>query len=296
MSNLQYCSSVAGILAVTLLAATAIAGEPALVIPAQHTCEEIPWDSMYDASPVFSTDGMSAVFMRGRALERRLYGSRRVTGGWTTPSLLPFSGSWMDIEPAMSPDGSYLVFASNRPVDVGTNPLDANYGGQHRPGRGGNLWRVSRTTRGWGTPERMPDEINAGTAVYAPSVASDGSVYFMRAEPDTGEFRLYRSLNVNGIFQNAAPLPFSNGVTADFDPSISPDQSTLVFTSDRPSPMGNPGRMFVAYQASTGWSKPVPLKWYGTEARLAKHGMLYFTGTDHCVHRVKWRRGATGQE
>lgn len=278
--------------AMALLVASAAAVRNARAEPAQAACVEVPVNAPYDASPVFSNDGSHVVFMRGRGLARRLYESRRSTREWAQPTLLPFSSSWMDIEPAMSTDGSFLVFASNRPIETGGERLDAHFGGEDRPGRGGNLWSIRRTRQGWAAPEHLPTAINTGTAVYAPSVAGDGSVYFMRADPGTGEFRLYRSLKKHGTYQIAEPLPFSDGVTADFDPSISADQRVLVFTSDRPSLAGSAGRLFSAYQSPAGWSQPIPLPWYGTEARLAQHDTLYFTGTDHCVQRVNWRRGA----
>ena len=47
------------------------------------------------------------------------------------------------LEPAMAPDGSYLVFASNRPAHAGGSALDGYFNNKPRPGRGGNLWRVT---------------------------------------------------------------------------------------------------------------------------------------------------------
>ena len=91
----------------------------------------------------------------------------------------------MDLEPAMAPDGTFLVFASNRPAMPGGPALDGNYEGHSQPGRGGNLWRVDRTADGWAPPRRLPDAINAGASVYAPAVAADGSVYFMQPDAVT---------------------------------------------------------------------------------------------------------------
>jgi len=38
-------------------------------------------------------------------------------GKWVTPEMLPFSGTWRDSDPVLSPDGRTLLFASDRPVD-----------------------------------------------------------------------------------------------------------------------------------------------------------------------------------
>jgi hypothetical protein len=61
------------------------------------------------------------------------------------------------MESTMAPDGSFLVFASNRPADERGKPLDGNFNGKIFPGGGGNLWRVDRVGDGWGQPKRLPE-------------------------------------------------------------------------------------------------------------------------------------------
>lgn len=139
-------------------------------------CTQIPWTAPYDASPTLTPDRNTVVFTRGRALQRRIHVARRQGAAWSQPALMPFSGTWMDMEPAMAPDGSYLVFASNRPAQPGGQALDGYYDEQNQPARGGNLWRVNRTPVGWSAAQRLPDVINADTAEYAPAVAADGSL------------------------------------------------------------------------------------------------------------------------
>src|SRR3546814_18969122 len=69
----------------------------------------------------------------------------------------------------MAPDGSFLVYTSNRAAAVDAPAL-----------HGGQLWRVDRHGDGWGEPVRLPDAVNVGTSVYAPSVAANGDVYYQR--------------------------------------------------------------------------------------------------------------------
>lgn len=48
--------------------------------------------------------------------------SSHLRGGiWSMPALAPFSGSYSDVDPFITPDGSRLFFSSNRPVS-GTEP------------------------------------------------------------------------------------------------------------------------------------------------------------------------------
>lgn len=73
------------------------------------------------------------------------------------------------------------------------------------------MWQVKRLGDGWGKPEPLPAEVNASDATFAPSVAADGSLYFMHPEPATGKFRLFRSACRHGHYGQAVPLPFSDG-------------------------------------------------------------------------------------
>lgn len=248
---------------------------------------QAPWTLPNDASPAFSPDRRTVVFARGRAATRRVYVSHREAGGWSAPQPASFSGkAWMDLEPAMAPDGSFLVFISNRPPQPGGPVLDGAYEGQSAPGRGGNLWRVDRVAGGWGEPVHLAAPLNAGTSIYAPAVAADGSVYFMQPDPATGHFRLYRSRFVQGRYQTPRPLPFSDGQVADYDPAIAPDQSFIVFSSDRPPSTASTSAIFVAFATGGGWSTPLPLGPSGIESRLDPDlSGLYFNGPDKRIHR-----------
>src|SRR6202035_2060564 len=124
-----------------------------------------------------------------------------------------------DLEPAIAPDGSFLVFASNRPADGGTKPIDGNFNGKVFPGQGGNLWRVDRSGTGWGEPKRLPDTINADTATFSPSIVSDGSLYFMRPAKTNGRFALYRSQYRGGIYDAAVAIGTGDDTTEDVDPA-----------------------------------------------------------------------------
>lgn len=262
-----------------------------LAVGVAHAAE--PWQQADDASPVFSPDGRITVFSRGEGGDRHLYTAEYSSADWTAAALAPFSGDWMDLEPAMAPDGSYLVFVSNRPAHAGGRALDGYFNDKPRPGRGGNLWRVSRTAHGWGVPQRLPDTINDGSSVFSPAVAADGSVYFMKPDPVSGKFRLYLSRWKEGQYQAATPLSFSDGTAGDYDPAVAPDQSFLVFSSSRPPSIKGSSALFITFATPQGWSPPQPLGPRGIEARLSPDlSTLYYSGTDQHIHRfalAEWR-------
>jgi Tol biopolymer transport system component len=240
------------------------------------------WNSGSDASPAFTPDGKTVFFTHGAGDKRTIMVSHLSHGSWSKPESAPFSGQWMDIEPAMAPDGSYLVFISNRPATPGGKALDGHYGGSVQPGWGGNLWRVNRVGKGWSEPVRLPDVINSNCSIYAPAVARDGSLYFMQPDPATNKFRLYRSQFAHGTFAAPEPLSFSDGVTADFDPVVAPDESFIIFSSRRQPAPEKHSAIFVAFSENHHWSAPVPFQpfWLGIESRLSPdRKTLYFTSS-----------------
>jgi len=267
-----------GALAASVLAATTAASPPAAG----------PWTLAHDASPAFAPDGDTVVFTRGRGADRHLVVAHRHGSAWSTPAPAPFSNRWMDIEPAMAPDGSYLVFVSNRPALGGGAALDGQWGGKAWPGRGGNLWRVDHVGNGWSTPSRLPAAVNATHSTFSPAVASDGSVFFMRADPASGAFRLYRSRFVRGSYTVAQPLALGGGKAhSDYDPAVAPDASFLVFSSGRAPALPDGDHLFIAFATPAGWSAPRDLGVAGNEARLSPdHRTLYFNGAGQRIHRL----------
>lgn len=210
-----------------------------------------------ELSPAFAPDCRSVWFTIGNSEEEVIATSHVEHGHWTAPTVAEFSGYWSDLEPTMAPDGSYLIFASNRPATAGGQPLDGHYNKSVVPGGGGNLWRVDRRGSGWSTPVRLPDVINDNPSTFSPSIAANGNLYFMK--PDTaGRFQLYRSPYANGQYGPAAPLPFADPNFGSFDPAVAPDESFLIFASRRP-PADKSSDLFIVFQHNGVWGAPVSL-------------------------------------
>lgn len=230
-------------------------------------------------SPAFAPDGRTMFFTRTGAGWGVIVESHRASGGWSTPTVAPFSGRWNDMMPAMAPDGSYIVFVSSRPVaDTANAPRVAN------------LYRTTRTDRGWSEPVRLPDAVNIMPRIFRPTVASDGTIYFMGMTISNGSRRmgLYRAKAAAGSYQRAEPLSFSDSTHNDVDPEIAPDQSYLIFSSaDRGVAGDSHERLYVSTRQGDGWGPIAPLHYDGdtingssddNEARLSPdRRTLYFT-------------------
>lgn len=232
------------------------------------------------AAPAFTPDGKTVYFHRNEGGQRTIYVSHEDADVWSAPTVASFAKRWINIEPAIAPDGSYIVFASNRPIDGSGKVLDGAWGRSPKPGRGGNLWRAERIGSGWSAPHRLPRDVNQGTSVYAPAISSDGTLLFMRAGAD-GMFHLFEAQPL-GASYSVKPLPFSKQGVSDYDPAIASDGSYLVFCSDRAGP--GLSAIYIAFRSANGsWSAPrrLPDPFNGakdvTELRLSPDGSrLYF--------------------
>ena len=239
---------------------------------------EATWPEGGDSAPAFTPDGKT-VFFTHRDDAITIMMATLHDGVWSRPQVAPFSGRWRDIEPAMAPDGSYLVFISNRPATAGGAPLDGYFGGKVQPGQGGNIWRVDRRGDGWGEPVRLPDIVNSHSAIYSPAVAGDGSLYFNQPDPVTKKSHVYRAQAKGHGYEAPVALSISDGMHPGYDVAVAPDESFLVFSASRAPAAANQSLLFVAYRRNGEWTEPQALDPHleGIEARLSPDlKTLYF--------------------
>jgi WD40-like Beta Propeller Repeat len=220
-----------------------------------------------DGAPTFSPDGNTIFFTRSSTHWTVILESHKENGQWSKGTLASFSGEWPDSSPAMSPDGSYIVFQSTRPIAAakdGAKPVPVS-----------NLWRVDRVGSGWSKPVRLPDAVNVGSSIWKPSIAADGTIYLTVID-DKGGKRLYSSKLVfppgllKGVYEKAQPLAFSDGTTADVDPEIAPDGSFLVFCSSGRLKGDEKDHLYLVRRDGVrkdgdGWGKVVQIRYEGDE-------------------------------
>jgi len=207
-----------------------------------------------DGSPTFAPDGNTIFFTRSTANWSVIVESHKVHGQWSHPTLSPFSGEWSDSSPAMAPDGSYLVFESKRPKQGESVAMIVS-----------NLWRVDHLDTGWSKPKRLPDTVNfVGQSLWKPSIAADGTIYFVAIDAKGGK-RLFSSHYLNNGYEQAQPLSFSDGTTLDVDPEIAPDESFLVFCSAGRLPDDKKDHLFIVRRTAEGWGPVVPIRYAGDD-------------------------------
>lgn len=198
---------------VTTRASTASSfGAPVLVGPLNS--------SGVEAQPCLSPDGLTIYFAAYRDTNLfDIYTSTRsgVGAAWGTPAKVMELNTPMTEAPVyISPDGLEMIVSSDR---------------------GGNfdLYTTTRTSTSqpWGAPVALAAANTTG-AEYDGFLSADGLTLYFSSD-SSGGLELYTSTRatVGGTFGARAAIAEVNSTSNDEDVWVSPDQRTLIFTSDR---------------------------------------------------------------
>ncbi len=200
-----------------------------------------------------------------------IYMSEKKNEKWQTPTIVPFSGTYNDSRPFISPQGVKVFFASNRPTSENPNKRDLD------------IWYVEKKGDTWGEPINAGNEINSRENDSHPSVALNGNLYFSRwgSTPNNMFMSEYR----DGDFKSPIPLSAINTDKSESHTFIAPDESFLFFgkTID---PEGMNGQVFISINKDGRWSKPMSFDelnsdLYDYSAKLnAAKNRIYFSRTD----------------
>jgi Tol biopolymer transport system component len=266
------------------LTAIGIARAQSPALPAS-TIFNLPWASgeLSDDPPTFSRDGRTMLFQREGAHTSKIFESHLIKGRWSTPLVTSFSGPWLDQFPALSPDGTYLIFESDRPIAAGAGTTEPV----------ANLWRVDRTRWGWSVPMRLPDTVNISKRIYGHSVAANGDIYFMSSTEPRGKdsgWRLFRAARTAEGYAQAEALPFSAGPSSDVDPYIAPDQSYLIFSSRGRREPTSQEHLFIAFRHGTDWGPVLPIRYQGDE-QAKNDDTLNVSADGKILYFVSFRNG-----
>ena len=216
-------------------------------------------DTLEQWRVTFTPDGRTAYFAASTEFfpftrQATIFVTHYEDGAWTEPDTASFSGRYSDIDPFVSPDGRRLYFSSIRPV-----------GGVEREDI--DLWMVEKTGSGWGAPVHLGDGVNRPDAdeLY-PSVDAAGTLYFASGPffPQPGKhFDIYRAERSGSDFGARVALgsgvntaPVAGGGLQDaweFNPEVTADGKTLVFTSLRPGGRGL-GDLYVSRYEGGAWT------------------------------------------
>ena len=220
--------------------------------------------SLDELNSVFSPDGQEFYFCVRTMGASSLFVMKCTQGVWGRPEPLPFAGaSYDDIDVSLSPDGQQLFFCSNRPV-AGTGALKDDH----------DIWMCERQGGTWGPPEHLGDAVNSPRDDFYPVVTKSKTLYFnsQRAGPGTND--IYMCRWVDGKYAPAEKLgPEINTDRREFDAFVAPDESFIIFTSERPAddPYGD---LYISFRTpEAGWTPAVNMG-KGVNARGPEFGTV----------------------
>ena len=178
-----------------------------------------------------------------------LYRTEMVDGVWVEPRLLETTGRPWYFEYDSAPEGTEVVFAWRKNLD-GSGPE-----------RDIDLWRVVRGSNDWQEPEPFPPPVKTEAFDSWPSLSANGTLYFFSTrEGGFGRSDLYQAAtNDSGEFDVENLGEAVNSGVSDHDPFIAPDESYLLFCSNRSGVLGE-NDLFVSFRLPDGgWTNPANL-------------------------------------
>jgi Tol biopolymer transport system component len=171
----------------------------------------------------FSPDGKSFYFARSINKKSKIHVTHHDGKNWTPATLVEFvSSEYSEADPAFSPDGK-LYFISNRPSMATDSTRDYD------------IWFVAPLENGaWTKPANL-NQINSDSSEYYISFSDTGNLYFASSRAGGyGQEDLYRAILTNGNYQTPENLGSTvNTQRSEYDPSISSEETSLVFTSSK---------------------------------------------------------------
>ena len=191
---------------------------------------------------VFANDGTRLLYQLRGVPVSVIVEMEAVDGGWSSPQVASFSGRYF-AEFGVTPDGRSVILTSNRPL-AGLGPPDEVF----------HTYRVDQSDDGsWREPEYLGENLDG---IGHPSIAASGNLYFFRYnQPDSHLGAADLFMSVHGDDGYGPPINLGAVVNSkhyDVDPYVAPDESYLVFASNR-----EPAGLYVTFRRQDwGWTDP----------------------------------------
>jgi WD40-like Beta Propeller Repeat len=209
-------------------------------------------DDQQHGSPSFSPD-CNEVFWQTNRLDNEkkwhisVMTMLRAGDKWTEPEIAPYS-----VEPIFSPDGKRLYFESSQPAPAGKGE------GPYFAEKQGDRWGERKNL---GFVARFPELQFA----YNLSITRNSTLYFLGHAAGLGlrnDYGIYRAELINGVYAQPQLLPPSINLPPfmNWTPFIAPDESYLLFSSNRTGSYNEYGDLYVSFRLANGsWTDPINL-------------------------------------
>ncbi|WP_029510645.1 tetratricopeptide repeat protein [Marinilabilia salmonicolor] len=160
-----------------------------------------------------------------------------------------FNSEFDDHSPLVSFTGDRIFFTSRRPSGHGPELPDGQY-----PEK---VFFAERTQKGWSKPRVLGEFFSRSEHKSILSLSPDGNRLFLFKNDREGK-SIYVSQYLNGEWQEPEKMPHPiNSQWDETHAALSPDQSTLYFTSNRPGGFGGLDVYMSRLDAYGQWGEPV---------------------------------------
>jgi hypothetical protein len=176
-----------------------------------------------------SPDGRELYFTRTFLDPRRhtIMVCKRGPAGWSQPEIADFSGEHSEAEPNFSPDGKRLFFGRLRVTEQNTMVSE--------------IYVMERTADGWRNPEYIMPGMFA-------TISNSDILYFTDISGGMQRGDIVKSEYINEEYSEPELLDGGvNSPAQDAHPFIAPDESYILFDSNRPGGHGS-SDLYICFQ------------------------------------------------
>jgi Tol biopolymer transport system component len=188
---------------------------------------------------------------------------------WTAPKVWEQSDRGNNSEAYIAPNGKDIYFNSNRgaPSEKGS----------------GRIWKSTRTEKVWSKPVEVLGHITTDKGIWFPTISDSNNLYFgayLDSLRNLGKSDIY----VKDLSSEQLPIRNFSSINSpheEWDPYIAPDESYLLFESDRPGGFGGVD-IYVSFNIDGEWQQPVNLgpsintSAYEVAAKVSPDGKFIF--------------------
>ncbi len=195
--------------------------------------------------PSFSIDTKEMYWM---IIPPKIMMMKEIEGIWSDPEIAPFSTGPNDQAPFVAHD-STLYFSSTR--EGGQGMLD--------------IWYIPKIDGSYSDPINMGENINTDRMESHPTVSKNKSIFFTgSAQGKLYDRGIYSSFYEDGAYTTPILLPepinMQDTLILDYTPFIAPDESYLLFCSNRQNPEKERCHIYVSFKnKNEEWDEPIDL-------------------------------------
>jgi len=205
----------------------------------------------FEYGSTFSPDGKEFFYAVNVGQKPEIHVIKFENNAWTKPALLLGHEQYGYNDPFLSPDGKRLFFISDRAVDGKSAKKDID------------IWYVERTKSGWSEPVNSGRGINTDKNEYYISFTKNGTMYFSSNGGTSTEtdknYDVRSSEFAAGKFQPSKKL--NSAINTEYyeaDVFISPDESYIIYCSERPGGKGQ-GDLYISFKNNSKAWEPAKI-------------------------------------